>query len=196
MCSFPMPRAGPALPNLCPQSFAEDDAVDEQGISVADPQDLAVPPPGPARAGGGGLKLRIGLLALALAGGAGAYFFLRGGTGSAGGRDGGESATGHGGAPRLPVEIVHPRPGGVERSTTQAGSVHAFEHAALYSKVSGYLKVQGVDIGDRVTLGQLLAVIDAPEVDKAVEQSRASLDQARAKARVAEVKIRSALAAQ
>ena len=113
-----------------------------------------------------------------------------------------ESAT-HGGAqrrgrsrpPGLPVEVAHPRQGGIERTTTQAGSVHAFEHAALYAKVSGYLKVQNVDIGDRVKRGQLLAVIEDPEVDKAVEQNQAALDQAKAKVRVAEAKVRSAQAA-
>jgi len=105
----------------------------------------------------------------------------------------------HSGEPRsaaaLPVEVTHPRPGGIERTTTQAGSVHAFEYAALYAKVSGYLKVQNVDIGDRVKRDQLLAVIEDPEVDKAVEQNQASLDQSRAKVRVAEAKIRSAQAA-
>ena len=96
---------------------------------------------------------------------------------------------------RLPVEVTHPVQGGIERTTTQAGSVHAFEYAALYSKVSGYLKVQNVDIGDRVKIGQLLAVIDDPEVDKAVDQNKAALDKAKAEVRVAEAKIRSAEAA-
>ena len=95
----------------------------------------------------------------------------------------------------VPVDVVHPRRGGIERVTTQAGSVHAFEHASLYAKVSGYLKAQGVDIGDRVKRGQLLAEIDDPEVDKAVEQNVAALDHSRAKVKVAEAKVRSAGAA-
>jgi RND family efflux transporter MFP subunit len=94
----------------------------------------------------------------------------------------------------MPVEVIHPRQGGVEKSTSQAGSVHAFEHAALYSKVSGYLKPRNVDIGDHVQRGQLLAEIDDPELDKAVEQNQASLDQALAKVHVAEARIRSAQA--
>ena len=102
--------------------------------------------------------------------------------------DPGEGASGRG----LPVDVAHPRAGGMERSTTQAASVHAFEHAELYAKVSGYLKVQNVDIGDRVKLGQLLAVIDDPEVDKAVEQAQAALDQANARVGVAQEKIASA----
>src|SRR5690348_9710300 len=37
------------------------------------------------------------------------------------------------------VEVVHPRKGGRPRTTTQPGSLHAFEYADLYAKVSGYL---------------------------------------------------------
>ena len=95
----------------------------------------------------------------------------------------------------MPVETVHPRQGGVERTTTQAGSVHAFDHASLYAKVSGFLKLQNVDIGDRVKQGDLLAVIEVPELDKAIDQNKAMLDQARANVKVTEAKIRSARAA-
>jgi RND family efflux transporter MFP subunit len=80
----------------------------------------------------------------------------------------------------------------LEIKTTQAGSVHAFEHAELFAKVSGYLKVQNVDIGDTVKLGQLLAEIDDPEIHKAVDQARAALDQSKARVKVADAKIRTA----
>jgi HlyD family secretion protein len=136
----------------------------------------------------------VGAVVVALGGSAGAYYAWDHGRQKASGHEGGRSE-GHKSAAGLPVEVVHPRQGGIERTTTQAGSVHAFEHAALYSKVSGFLKVQNVDIGDRVKQNQLLAVIDDPEVDKAVEQNQAALDQARAKVRVAEAKVRSAQAA-
>jgi len=84
------------------------------------------------------------------------------------------------------VQVVKPQPGGLARSTVQPGSLHAFEWAALYAKVSGYLKTQQVDIGDRVKRGQVLAEIDDPELDVAVEQSVAAL--AEAKARVDQTK--------
>ncbi len=142
----------------------------------------------------------LGVLLLGL-GGAGYYVFGRGekpaggdGEATAAGDHDGEGKPAPGGF--LPVEVAHPHQGGIERSTTQYGSVHAFEHAQLYSKVSGYLKVQNVDIGDRVKLGELLAVIDDPEVDKAVDQNKAALDQALAMVKVGEAKIRSAEAAQ
>jgi RND family efflux transporter MFP subunit len=104
--------------------------------------------------------------------------------------DDGESAAPAGGAMR--VEVIHPRKGGLERRLQQVCSVHAFEYAQLFAKVSGFLKVQNVDIGDRVKKDQLLVEIDVPELHKAVDQARAALDQARANVEVAQAKIRSA----
>src|SRR5262245_7578906 len=60
------------------------------------------------------------------------------------------------------VETVHPTQGGIERTTVQPGTLQAFESAALYAEVSGYLKTQTVDIGARVQKGQVLATIDVP----------------------------------
>ncbi len=176
--------------------------MDAHGTSVATPPARAETSASPSRpnssgavAPGGSRAWIVVVIVLGLAGGAGAYFFMT--------KDGGKPAEHHGESEHgehkasagLPVEASHPRKGGIERSTTQAASVHAFKHAALYAKVSGYLKVQNVDIGDRVKVGQLLAVIEDPEVDKAVDQNKAALDQARAMVRVADAKIRSAQAA-
>lgn len=94
------------------------------------------------------------------------------------------------GLPR--VEVVNPAPGGLERTTTQPGSVHPFEFADLYAKVSGYLKTQSVDIGDRVKAGQVLAEIDMPELVKEVERDVAAVSQA--KAQVQQMKARIATA--
>ena len=174
--------------------------MDDQGTSVASPPGgiatLATHPasqrPRPARTGRSRIWI-VGGIVLALGGAAVGYYSWEGGRRKSAAH--GEEASGdHKREVGLPVEVAHPRQGGIERTTTQAGSVHAFEHAALYAKVSGYLKVQNVDIGDRVKINQLLAVIEDPEVDKAVEQNQASLDQAKAKVRVAEAKIRSAQA--
>ncbi len=106
-------------------------------------------------------------------------------TGSHG--DGGSATQGG-----MRVEVVHPRPGGLDRKLTQVCAVHAFEYAQLFAKVNGFLKEQPVDIGDRVKQNQLLAVIDVPELIKAVEQAKAALDQAKAMVKVAEAKLSSA----
>ncbi len=49
--------------------------------------------------------------------------------------------------------------------------------AALYPRATGYIKSRLVDIGDRVQEGQLLAVIDAPDVDDQLAQAKADLAQ-------------------
>ncbi len=78
------------------------------------------------------------------------------------------------------VDVVPPTAGGIERETTQPGSVIAYESAELFAKVSGYLKTQSVDIGSRVQQGEVLAEIDAPEFSKAVDQGQAAVDQSEA----------------
>jgi HlyD family secretion protein len=50
-------------------------------------------------------------------------------------------------AARVSVKTASPRPGGLDRLCTQPGSVEPFEAADLYSKVSGFLVEQNVDIG-------------------------------------------------
>src|SRR5579875_1217931 len=50
------------------------------------------------------------------------------------------------------------------------GTSQAYVEAPIYARASGYLIRRMVDIGDRVHAGQLLAVIDAPDLDKQVAQ--------------------------
>ncbi|MGH7172864.1 MAG: efflux RND transporter periplasmic adaptor subunit [Gemmataceae bacterium] len=78
------------------------------------------------------------------------------------------------------VRIVHPKEGGVERLVTRPGSVQSFEYAELYSKVSGYLENQEVDIGSHVKKDEVLATVFAPEKHKDVEKAAADLRKAKA----------------
>jgi multidrug efflux pump subunit AcrA (membrane-fusion protein) len=57
------------------------------------------------------------------------------------------------------------------------GTTLAYEEAYIYARASGYVSRRLVDIGDRVHAGQLLAVIDAPDLDKQVAQARSALQQ-------------------
>ncbi len=86
------------------------------------------------------------------------------------------------------VQVVKPTRGGLEQTTRQPGSVNAFEWAALFAKVSGYLKTQQVDIGDSVKQGEVLAEIDAPELEAEVQQAAAAV--AQAKSEVEQMKAR------
>ncbi|WP_158793008.1 efflux RND transporter periplasmic adaptor subunit [Granulicella sp. L60] len=61
---------------------------------------------------------------------------------------------------------------------TVPGTTTPLTQANVYGRANGYLKRRYVDIGDRVHQGQLLAIIDAPDLDQQVDQARASLRQA------------------
>jgi HlyD family secretion protein len=92
-------------------------------------------------------------------------------------------------APR--VQVVHPRRGGRPRTTVQPGSLHAFEYADIYAKVSGYLKEQSVDYGSRVKKGELLAVIDDPEVLQEAAQAEANVRLAKEQVKQTEALVKS-----
>lgn len=97
------------------------------------------------------------------------------------------------------VEVIKPHRGGIERTTSQPGTVMSFESARLYSKVSGYLKTQEldgepVDIGTQVKKGDVLAVIDMPETEKEVQRDLAEIEQAKARIVQAKAHIESAKA--
>jgi RND family efflux transporter MFP subunit len=59
-------------------------------------------------------------------------------------------------------------------------SIEAFNDAPIHARVSGYLKRWYVDIGSPVKTGQLLAEIDAPELDQQLAQAKADLATAQA----------------
>lgn len=52
--------------------------------------------------------------------------------------------------------------------------------ARVYARATGYIRARRADIGTRVKAGQLLAVIESPEVDQQLEQARANLQQSQA----------------
>src|SRR6266481_2252520 len=58
------------------------------------------------------------------------------------------------------------------------GSITPITEAYIFARAAGYLKRRYVDIGDRVSTGQLLAEIDAPDLDQQVTQAQAALSQA------------------
>jgi HlyD family secretion protein len=78
----------------------------------------------------------------------------------------------------IPVRFTHPKKGVLERLSTQPGSIQAYESVNLYAKVPGFLKKQDVDIGDHVKRGDVLAVVDVPELKAQAERNKAALDHA------------------
>ena len=78
------------------------------------------------------------------------------------------------------VSVAHPRLGAMSSEVVLPGNIQAFVDAPVYARASGYLKGWHSDIGARVKTGQVLAEIDAPELDQQVTQARGAMDQARA----------------
>jgi RND family efflux transporter MFP subunit len=78
------------------------------------------------------------------------------------------------------VSVVHPRPGALRDEVVLPGNIQAYTDSPIYARASGYLKEWYFDIGARVKAGQLLAEIEAPELDQQVAQAKASLQQAEA----------------
>jgi len=85
------------------------------------------------------------------------------------------------------VNVIHAELGSPVTDLTVPGTVQAFSESPIYARVNGYLRVWNTDIGARVRKGQLLAVIEAPEVDQELVHARAMLAQARANLELATV---------
>jgi RND family efflux transporter MFP subunit len=58
------------------------------------------------------------------------------------------------------------------------GDVSPYYSTYIYSRISGTLKERSVDIGSQVKEGQVLAVVDVPDLDQQLEQAKAQLLQA------------------
>jgi RND family efflux transporter MFP subunit len=86
-----------------------------------------------------------------------------------------------------PVSVISPTRAAPAQEIILPGNVQPFSSSPIYSRTNGYLRKWYVDIGARVKQGQLLAVIDAPEVDQQVEQSISNLDTAKANLALAEI---------
>jgi RND family efflux transporter MFP subunit len=73
------------------------------------------------------------------------------------------------------VEVVHPRRVTVAQRLQTNATLEAFETADLFAKVTGHLSDVRVDIGDHVKAGQVLAVIDIPELQQQLAEDKAQL---------------------
>ncbi|WP_426437197.1 efflux RND transporter periplasmic adaptor subunit [Bradyrhizobium genosp. P] len=74
------------------------------------------------------------------------------------------------------VEVVRPRRVTVAQRLEINASLEAFEEADIFANVSGYLSDVRVDIGDHVKAGQVLAVIDVPEMQQQLAEAEAQLE--------------------
>lgn len=83
------------------------------------------------------------------------------------------------------VNIVHPAGNVPDQELLLPGQTVAFSDAPIYARTSGYLKRWTADMGAHVKQGELLAQIEAPELDQQLRQARADLATAQANAKLA-----------
>lgn len=85
------------------------------------------------------------------------------------------------------VAVVRPLAEKPDEELVLPGSLLAYEESPIYARTSGYLVRWYKDIGSRVQQGELLATIDAPEVDQELNQTRAARQQIVAQLELAKI---------
>jgi multidrug efflux pump subunit AcrA (membrane-fusion protein) len=85
------------------------------------------------------------------------------------------------------VTVVTARSGQPMQEVILPGTIQAFQDAPIYARTNGYVKAWYHDIGTHVRKGELLAIIESPELDRQVDQARAALTTAQANLRLSQV---------
>jgi RND family efflux transporter MFP subunit len=78
------------------------------------------------------------------------------------------------------VTVVTPQRGEAQQELVLPGDIEAYYEAPIYARVSGYVKMWYQDIGAKVKTGQLLAEIDAPDLDQQLARAKGDLQIAKA----------------
>ena len=84
------------------------------------------------------------------------------------------------------VDVATVKPAAPTSPLTLPGETAAWYEATIYARVDGYVSNWSVDIGDHVAAGQVLAVIDTPDLDAQLAVARAKLVTAGANVKVRE----------
>jgi len=85
------------------------------------------------------------------------------------------------------VSVVAPQRAAPSQEIVLPGNVQPFTQSPIFARTNGYLKHWYFDIGAHVKKGQLLAVIDSPEVDQQLQQARSNLLTAQANLELATI---------
>ena len=85
------------------------------------------------------------------------------------------------------VKIISAMRGGGDRGLVLPGDVEALYQAPIHARVSGYVRTWRYDIGARVHAGDVLAIVDAPELDQQLEQAKGELAKAEANLQIAKL---------
>ena len=85
------------------------------------------------------------------------------------------------------VAVVLPDPKPLQATIDLPGRLEAYNRAPIFARVSGYLKYWSADIGARVKAGDVIAEIEAPDLDQQLLQARADLANQQASAKLSDV---------
>lgn len=85
------------------------------------------------------------------------------------------------------VAFVSPKRGGETQEVVLPGDVEAFVSASIHGQVSGYVRAWRKDIGAQVRQGDILAVVDTPELDERMSEAESELNKAKANQQLAKV---------
>ncbi len=85
------------------------------------------------------------------------------------------------------VALVSPQEGGGAREVVLPGNVEAFISASIHGQTSGYVQEWRKDIGAQVRQGEVLAVVDTPELDQRIAVAQSELSKAKADLALAKV---------
>jgi RND family efflux transporter MFP subunit len=86
-----------------------------------------------------------------------------------------------------PVSLAQPVFEKDAREIVLPGNIQAFTLAPIYARTTGYVKSWSHDIGSHVRKGELLAVIETPELDQQLAQAKADLATAQSNAALAKL---------
>jgi RND family efflux transporter MFP subunit len=73
------------------------------------------------------------------------------------------------------VLVAHPQTASAERRLTLPATIQGYVETPVFAKISGYLKEIRVDKGDRVKKGQVIAILESPELDQQVADAKDNL---------------------
>ena len=85
------------------------------------------------------------------------------------------------------VAVIYADAGALTATIDLPGRLEAYYRAPIFARVNGYVKSWNADIGARVKAGDVIAEIDAPDLDQQLLQARADLTNQQASAKLSEV---------
>src|SRR4051812_45639974 len=84
------------------------------------------------------------------------------------------------------VAVAPPDARGLNATLDLPGRLEAYNRAPVFAPVSGYVKSWSADIGAQVKAGQVIAEIEAPDLDQQLLQARAALVSQQSSAKLSE----------